>query len=489
VSGARGPAPSGARLLGDDYQHLLTWLYAAQLLRKDPRVLKVELEKHGVGNVDDLVVHRHDRCEYHQVKFATKPAGEPLTGEWFTDTNRSQHSPLERFHDSWKRLSQDGRDPRMVLHTNRQPAAGDPLLACLSGETDLLVPQLTRAAAGSRAGRFRAAWAEHLEIDEAELLTMLADLEIRAARASTAELREHCRLAMDAVGLLSTDAAIDEGMVAVRGWIEHGVREVSADTVSAFASERGLHATEPRAWLLIQGIHADPVPELATVALDWVSEYEGSQATTRRRTKSPAIYEERFGPELEDAERRIRALDYRQVRVTGAFRLTTAIRTGATFSDTAGYSLACTGRTADGRRVEFTTEGVGTTVAIEVVATEIAEGDAAIAVGLSVASDLSDDVMRFLKADGPAVSRFYNLRVADPGRGALADADAMRGWTSIVTDHLRAIEVPRPEMLHLFVAAPMPAALFLGHQWNRMPPTQLWEELAPGQYAPAYLLA
>jgi hypothetical protein len=57
-SSERGAAASGARLLGDDYQHLLTWLHAAQLVHRDPEVTRVELEKYGAGNVDDLVVHR-----------------------------------------------------------------------------------------------------------------------------------------------------------------------------------------------------------------------------------------------------------------------------------------------------------------------------------------------------------------------------------------------------------------------------------------------
>src|SRR4051794_961437 len=42
MTAGRGPAPSGARLLGDDYQHLLTWLHAAKLVHRDPEVVRVE---------------------------------------------------------------------------------------------------------------------------------------------------------------------------------------------------------------------------------------------------------------------------------------------------------------------------------------------------------------------------------------------------------------------------------------------------------------
>ncbi len=81
----QGPASSGARLLGDDYQHILTWLHAAQLVHSDPDVTRVEMEKRGAGNVDDLVVRRASGAEqYHQVKFVRNPGKEPLDADWLS---------------------------------------------------------------------------------------------------------------------------------------------------------------------------------------------------------------------------------------------------------------------------------------------------------------------------------------------------------------------------------------------------------------------
>jgi len=488
VTGGRGPAASGARLLGDDYQHLLTWLYAAQLLRKDPTIVKVELEKHDAGNVDDLVVHRYGSAtEYHQVKFTTNPAGDPLTADWFTERGRATKSPLERFHESWFKLTQDGVRPRMALHTNRQPVAGDPVLACLSGDHALLVPKLERAAERSEAGKARALWADCIDVDEDELLEMLASLEIRAARESITELTDHCRLAMEAVGLATTDAAIDQGMLAARRWIEEGVREVVAETVSELVDERSLRATDPRAGVLIQALSHDPLPELAAVALDWVDAFEGDTPGTRRRTKSPAVWNERFAPDLRDAEQRVRTMDYSQVRMTGSFRLTTAVFAGLVFSDTAGYTVAMAGRLGGALWSDVTSEGDRAGVPIEVVETTLDHGDE-IAVGLSVSADVTDDVRHFLQAEGIPAKRLLNLRVADPGRSALAGPADMRGWAKAATDLLRGLGRDAPGIVHLFISAPRPAAMLLGHQWNRMPRVQLWEELSAGRYAPSFTI-
>ncbi len=44
--------------------------------------------------------------------------------------------------------------------------------------------------------------------------------------------------------------------------------------------------------------------------------------------------------------------------------------------------------------------------------------------------------------------------------------------------------------LHLFLAAPHGLVLLLGHLWDRMPPTQLYEDLGVGNaYQPAFLVS
>ena len=47
----------------------------------------------------------------------------------------------------------------------------------------------------------------------------------------------------------------------------------------------------------------------------------------------------------------------------------------------------------------------------------------------------------------------------------------------------------RPKRIHLFLAGPQGAILLLGHLWDRMPPTQLYEDLGPSKgYSPSYLI-
>ncbi len=489
MSSERGPAASGARLLGDDYQHLLTWLHAAQLVHRDPEVARVELEKHAAGNVDDLVVHRRNRpAVYHQVKFTTQP-GRPLTGGWFIDTANGATSPLKRFYESFEKLAVDGATPEMVLHTNRLPAADDPILGCLDGTTELLVPKLARATAGSAAGKARCLWAGRLDISEEQLLDMLGSLRIRAAQAGLNDLQERCRWVMDAVGMTATLEAVDKGMLAARRWVQTGVREVLGETVNDLLDEQHLRAAEPLATVLIQAIDHDLWPETATVAVDWVNGFAGEQPSERREVHAPELWMKRFAPDLRDAADRVRGQGFSRVRIDGALRLATGIYAGSVFSDVRGFHVAVPGRSGDGTwSGDIFSDGARQSQAITRTDHTLAQGTE-LAVGLNVSGDLTAAVLRHAQSVALPVERLIVLSVREPARDALSGPDEVRGWAAEVTDQLRALADGGWPLLHLFFYGPRTAAVLLGHRWNRMLPTQLWDDLGPGRgYTAAFAL-
>jgi hypothetical protein len=232
----RLPSASGARIAGDDYQHLFTWLQALKLLRETERVTHIEIEVGG-HNVDDVVVYRDGAPPlYHQVKFVVAQR-EPLTHEWFTTAGDRAQTPLQRFYESFKKLSYGGR-PEMALETNRWPVDNDPILMHVDGRTHKLLPRLPLAAPGSVSGKTRAAWAAHVGVSEAELFEMLAHLEIRAGRSSYEELREHCCWLMGAVGLQDDVNAVDVGVGEIRRLVREGTRRLDAEMLREIIETR-----------------------------------------------------------------------------------------------------------------------------------------------------------------------------------------------------------------------------------------------------------
>jgi hypothetical protein len=81
------------------------------------------------------------------------------------------------------------------------------------------------------------------------------------------------------------------------------------------------------------------------------------------------------------------------------------------------------------------------------------------------------------------------LSVPNPGRDALGDPADVLGWTQAVTHELRTLAEEGHPQLHLFLHGPRTAAVLLGNAWNRMPPTQLWDDLGPGRgYTPTFTI-
>lgn len=486
MSGGYGlPSPSGARIAGDDYQHLFTWLQALKLRRKVEGVTHVELEVGGNHNVDDVVVHRETGPPlYYQVKFVTAQR-EPLSHEWFTDPDGAAKSPLQRFYDSFIKLSDGDRRPEMALETNRWPLDNDPILVHVDGQTHKLVPRLPLAAAGSPSGKARRAWADHLGISEDELYEMLEHLGIRAGRSSFEELRDHCCWLMGTVGLLDDVNAVDIGMAEMRRLIRQGIRRLDAPALAEIVAKKRLERGASRATLLVQQLDKDPLPELATAVVDWVDLFEGDEPAARRQLRDPRGWNTMLRPELREAVADVKQQGHREVLVAGKMRLSTALVVGVELSDVAGFAVAIRQRDE-----EWSSGGDRADVELERREVEVSQGQE-VAVGISIAADLTADVVGYLQAEGLPISRFVNLLPAGgASRSAISTPEEARGYAEALLDALRVEASAGAPRLRLFQACPIGLSLLLGHVWNRLPETQLYEDLgAEAGYAPTFQLA
>jgi hypothetical protein len=480
------PSPSGARISGDTYQHLITWQHALQILRTSSNVTGVAFEVEA-GNVDDLVVLRDGEPNlYRQIKFVLSQQ-EPLTHEWFTAVPRgAKKAPLTRFHESYTTLTQpNGTPPEMALYTNRMRAGEDALLDCLDGRTNKLVPRLRRARPGSAAGKARASWAGLLGITEDELYAFLEHLEIRAGRDSLEELRELCAITMEAVRLRGDKAAVQLGAAEIARLISDGCRGLDADAMAEIVRTLDLAAPEPRATLVIQALKHHAGAAMATAAVDWVDEFVGDEPRARRQLRDPEQWNGRLKSELIAAAATVRSDAHRTVLLAGDYRLSIGVFAGTELADVAKFQVVVP--THDG---EWSSAGEQQPVELTATVTEIGDGSD-LAIGLSVTGDLSEDVIDYIRASGLPVEKFINLSPSTgTGRQALQSAAHARGWARATFDELRSLTRRNNGTLHLFLFAPLGGAVLLGNLWNRMPATQLYDDLGPGRgYTPTFLLA
>ncbi len=472
---------SGARIQGDDYQHLFSWYQALSLLLPESGTTMVVVEAADAGFVDDVVVRGSPRAVYYQVKYSVD-GRTPIDSKWWTGKpNERGRSPLEKFWWSWNELSDP--HPAMTLLTNRPLDIKDPVLACASGRDGRLMPRLAQGGPRSRLGIGRESWAKHLQVSEQELLDMLDDVTILHGQGPFTHFIQMTSERHRALGLTHDENAALAGIGAARRWVAEGRREVDRAAMLDEIALLDLKAGTPQATLLIQEIDRDPWPESATAAVDWVDLFEGIEPRARRQTRDPRAWNDQMRPALQRAVSEIRELGYLDVVVRGALRLPSWFAAGAELADVAGFRVGCVQRGEI-----WSSDADPSPYPLVQAATEIGAGSD-MAIGLSVTTSIADDVLEHVRRAELPVRTYIDLA---PERGsgdrAMHDASAARGWAIAVRDTVRElVRSTGAAKIHLFIASPGGAAFLLGHLWNRVPTTQLYADTSPG-YAPAYLL-
>lgn len=475
----------GAALQGHDYQHLFAWYHALRALNPADDVTGIAVEAEHAGNVDDVVVRRGTAPdEHYQVKYSVDGRHPIDHAWWITPASKNGKSPLQRFWDSWKLLSRPGQRPQLGLYTNRPIDVSDPVLALQDGRTGHLGPRLRLAKPGSEPGRSLTKWANHLDVPEPDLLEMLDHLTLRTGQAGLIGFQTSVSDRMAAAGLRSDALAVEQGVQAIRAWVTAGLREIGRETLAAEILRRGLHGEARRATLVVQAIDHDPWAAGATVSLDWFPLFAGDHPRERRQPHDPRHWNERLLAELEAAEKRIRALAFDRVLVRGHMRLPAWFATGVAFGDTRNIRVAC----MQGGQ-QWGSEVVPGDFAVHIsTCVNMSAGDE-LAIGLSVTNDLSEHVLDFLRSNKLPIARFVAISPAQgPSRTAIPDAARAMGWALAVRQVVREqVRETGARKVHLFLSVPSGGALLLGHIWNRIPRTQLYEDLNPS-YAPAFLI-
>jgi len=158
-------------------------------------------------------------AEWFQVKSAVDGRQVASIARVIEPSKTGGPSILQGLYRTW--TQHRSRGIKIVLVTNRPPAADDPILTLRDGKDGTVVRRLREVSAGSRAGRLRAEVASHLGVADDSLLQFLADLSFRIGRLET-ELRNEALPLMYADGLRHDDEAVGMGISLVRQLVTDG---------------------------------------------------------------------------------------------------------------------------------------------------------------------------------------------------------------------------------------------------------------------------
>lgn len=484
MNGPARRAQTASQLEGHYYQHLFAWSEALNALKPNSDADAITVEHPEAGNVDDIVIHRHTGPHsYIQVKHAVD-ATTPVGCEWLMSkrTNKpSSQSLLQKLHSSWDELAKDGTRPELRLVTDRDIDPNDPVMERINRRTELLVPGIQHR----RAAEGRATWSEHLGVTEEELVEFLHDLRIETGRSIRSE-EERAATLMYAAGLNYDQQALDSAVALVQEWILRDERSLTPHDVLEWAQQRVGTLTEQGAVVVIEAIDYDPHPEDAAERISFVGDYLGDDPNSRRQLRDPGQWG-RIQTEIEDAARRLRNAGTRRVVVRGALRLPAWFAAGAAFREVSGFYAASVQKGDI-----WSSEPLKPRVAVQTKTIPLDAGpDAAVAIG--IAADPTSEVRTFINSVELPVNGLTTILPKEgPNPAAIPDGPTAAATAVAARNAVRELLAASPATthIHLFLATPGALALLLGHRWNAMRPTTVYEHLGPGNgYTPTFHVA
>ncbi|UGQ13555.1 SAVED domain-containing protein [Yinghuangia sp. ASG 101] len=482
------PGPTSVRTTGDYYQWLTAWEACLTLLRETAArshnpVHSVGVELDGVGNLDDVVLLRATPpSTYMQVKYAVD-SSTPVNEEYLTKPSANGGSSvLKKIATAWRQLTQDGQSIELVLVTNRAPDPDDALVSVRDARTGLLMPKAEGGGPRSGLGQARARWAHNAGLTEDELRELLAVLRFDLAR-DMVRVEEHLQLLMAAAGLRHDTQAMKSGANWVAEMVREGHRELTQEMVQSAVDALDLKVGPARAVLSIATLKPDPLADAADHRLDWIDRFDGDSDFTKRRPLPPHTWRQ-LQADIESAPGRL-PVGTTAISITGSLRLAPAFLVGTAFRMVTGADLAIMQR----GQLWSTNDPYNTALAPGTEEHIVGQGDE-LAVAIAIATDPTEDVLTYLREQDLPVSKLIVL--SPPGTaardGSVPDSTAANALAVGIRDHLRRAARPVRRM-HLFLACPMGLSLLLGHRWNRLCQTVVYEDIKVDEgYEPAFIV-
>lgn len=483
------PAPgrTAVRIGGDHYQWLTAWsgcltaLHDAAARPANP-VIAVEVEAAYAGNLDDVVLRRAAPPHtYSQVKYAVDAAS-PVNTEWLTQPSASGGPCLlAKTAAAWRNLTIDDTMTDLAIVTNRAPDPDDILVACRDARTGLLVPAAAEQTPRSARGQARTAWSRAAQLTEDDLLALLGVLRFDLAR-DLAQVERVASLQMLVCGLRGDAEAVRAGADWIASRVRAGRVTIDVPAIQLAVDHLGLRVD--RAWtvLSVATLTPDPLAGEAAHAVDWVDRFDGDDPYSRRRPRPPASWQQ-LQEDIEAIPAHLPGVT--RVAVTGSIRQATAFTIGAALRMVTGVEVAVVQRD----QLWTSTADYAIPLPPHVETLDIGAGED-LAVAIEVATPITADVRDYLLEAGIGAARLITLRPpGGPRDNAVADAAVANAFAVGLRDAIRkAIRGHR--RVHLFLAGPMGLSLLLGHRWNRMASTVVYEDLgAAAGYGPAFTVA
>lgn len=439
---------------------------------RDPDITSIAIEDASGGAFDDIVIRQHQGPDtYIQVKSST--SGNTIVDlSWLMKPATPQgQSPLQHFFDTYQTVSETGGEFRLEFWTNRGYDHRSRLFGELFDKKHEKVrtDQLLAARGRSKVRKERTALTNHLNTDDATLAAFLDKVQWKTTGAEP-HWRQQAKPLMELAGLRSDDQAVDSGVSLVRSWVTDGSGPQSTDDVRAAVAQRDLLATTGTLVLAVHGIDRESTAIAPNVQLDFIHLYEGDDSFTRKLFVDRREWSRTVLPAINDAARALEGYRVRTVHVIGALRHPMWFAVGRALPEVKKWTLV-----VDQVGASWRTDDEAEDVDARVLADIDLGSGTGLAVALALSGEPTEAVRGFLEGEEVDAGRLVVFGPDDkPSRESVPSGGWAMAWTRSVREQARA-HARDADHVHLFMQCPAGVALMLGHQWNVMPDTTIYE--------------
>ncbi len=487
---------SSARIKGDDYQFLYTWLHILDLKKKNTKVSKVRIEDPNAAHVDDVTVFYNDGTppHYYQVKYHVDQRS-AYTLELLLEKGKGK-SLLEKFYKTYKDHLADnpGIAARLHLVSNWVIDPKDKILSTVENENSRLGDSIRTAAPGSDIGKALQIVKDELKIDDKELHDFLFALCFYTGRDCTEEFKVRVKEKMDSMGLKSSENDLAVAVQIVRDWVKKKHVEVDLKVLEEILQERDLYA--PPSGPLSATVYLVTVKKhqfgLEPDYIIDLRKYYANQGEIKGHELLDGFdYNKTLLPKIRSVQKKVNdETRATLIRARGFSRLSPWFSFGHTFSQVSGYTIEVN----QNDRLWKTDEKANSNfklISQNDQGETLGSSTGTVAVGISVTGSIEADVREYLAKEGNVDALLLLRPESELGANCFqtgGDVVALCQQFKVMTRDF--VRERKAEKLLLFYFGPLSGACFIGHQLNAIcKKIQIMEKLAGEGYVESFILS
>lgn len=491
------------RINGDDYQALVFWQQASRLLRGKDDIEAIEIESEDLKSLDDVVIYFKDghldkygqplKREGFQVKYHVDFRG-CLTANSLIDPafiNATEVSFFQRAFNQWKMYSCDGLG--VVFCSMWSIDHNDPLSELVSGDDGhILIEKLRNGGARSKFGHVREMWRSHLNTDENQLLSFLKSVRVLVS-VQKALLLERVNNELVLAGLypIENGALINPYYDLARTLIKGRNTRLTREGLLKICKKSNLWNGQP--------ISLKPMKRVGVRSR--LRGTEGFEEWTKNRLDLLSKFDDRqlkegyawdhdiFTPVDTFFQAELRMGDCCEMWLP--VHSTIAVAIGYILDAKSGVDVHMIQTTVSGTATWSNKKFCGGDERTErdwTVGDVVMNAGPDLAIAISVAHDIQQDVCSYIHESGLKVSTLRSFYCIDCGQRAITDQEHAISLIEKVIDSVRQFKrsASRTSVLHVFFAMPNFMAFALGQRLRPLGLVQLYEHNFESGYGADY---